>query len=320
MSGGVSLLLILLAFLSLIGFGFSGLLVSQAHTQRQKRAQRMRDVVAPYRKIKLATIQAFRPAERKERSLIDLASAIFGFDLGRADQYPLRWWIVLATSFVLARVVAGLAVEFVGSFGLIVMPLIWVAACRSFFGWAVGRRQDALVKQFPDALAIIVRSVRVGMPVLGAVNVVAREAQAPTSIEFTRLANDLAVGVPLDEAVINMGERNDLSEYRFFATAIGLQAQTGGGLSETLENLADLIRRRLALKERGHALSSEARTSSLILGGLPVAMGLGLWLLSPNYISVLFTTKTGNKILAAALLSLACGALTMRTIIKKSLS
>lgn len=320
MSGGVSLLLILLSFLSLIGFGFSGLLVSQAHAQRQRRAQRVRDLVAPYRKTKLVTIQAFRPAEHKERSLIDFASAIFGFNLSRADQYPLRWWIVLGVSFVLARIAAGLAVEFVGNFGLIGLPLIWVGACRSFFGWAVGRRQDAMVKQFPDALAMIVRSVRVGMPVLGAMGVVAREAQAPTSTEFLRLANDLTVGMPLDEAVINMGERNDLPEYRFFATAIGLQAQTGGALSETLENLADLIRRRLALKERGHALSSEARTSSLILGGLPVAMGLGLWLLSPAYISVLFTTKTGNKILAAALFSLACGALTMRTIIKKSLS
>jgi tight adherence protein B len=120
--------------------------------------------------------------------------------------------------------------------------------------------------------------------------------------------------------VAKMGDCNDLSEYRFFATTIALQAQTGGGLSETLENLADLIRRRLALKERAHALSSEARTSSLILGGLPVVLGLGLWALNPAYMSVMFNTRMGNNILAAAVLSLACGGLTMRAIIKKSLS
>jgi tight adherence protein B len=167
---------------------------------------------------------------------------------------------------------------------------------------------------------MIVRSVRVGIPVLGAINAVAREAQAPTSFEFTRLASQVSVGVPLDEAAIEMGTRNDLAEYRFFATAIGLQAQTGGGLSETLENLADLIRKRLALRERGHALSSEARTSALILGALPVVLGGGLWALNPGYISVLFTTRPGQAILGIALFLLASGGLVMRSIIKRSLS
>src|SRR6185437_5971450 len=320
MRGEVSLTLVLLSFLSLIGFGFSGLLVSQAYARRQKRAQRLRDVVSPYRKTQMIAIQAFRPAERNERSLVDFASTVFGFHLSRADQYPLRWWVVLAVAFIMARVVTGLIVGFLGPFGLISMPVLWVGGCRCFFGWAVGRRQEILVRQFPDALAMIVRSVRVGMPVLGAISAVAREAQVPTSVEFTKLANDLAVGTPLDEAVSSMGDRNELSEYRFFATTIALQAQTGGGLSETLENLADLIRRRLALKERGHALSSEARTSSLILGGLPVVMGAGLWALNPAYMSVMFNTKMGNDILVAAVLSLACGGLTMRTIIKRSLS
>jgi tight adherence protein B len=117
-----------------------------------------------------------------------------------------------------------------------------------------------------------------------------------------------------------MGVRNSLPEYRFFAIAIGLQARAGGGLSETLENLADLIRKRLALQERGHAWSSEARTSALILGGLPVVMGIGLWLLNPAYMAVLFTTQMGHTILAAAVGSLSCGAFAMKTIIKKSLS
>jgi tight adherence protein B len=177
-----------------------------------------------------------------------------------------------------------------------------------------------MIRQFPDALDMIIRSIRVGIPVLGAIGTVAREAQPPTSQEFTKLGNDLAVGVPLDKAVTALADRNDLAEFRFFATAIGLQAQTGGGLSDTLESLADLIRKRIALKERGHALSSEARTSALILGSLPIVMGLGLWAMNPGYMQVLWTTSEGRMVMGAAMISLLCGAITMKVIISRSLT
>jgi tight adherence protein B len=317
---GLSWVLIALSLLSLIGFGFSGLLVSEAHGRRQKRASRISAVVQPYRNNRTLGMATFRPAAVSNRSLMEMASSIFGFNSSNLDQYPVRWWIVLGVTFLVARVAAGFVIDILGPLGLAGMPILWIAMCRFFFGWIAGRRRTLLVQQFPDALAMIVRSVRVGIPVLGAMTSIASEAQAPTSLEFTRFANELSVGVPLDEAATEMAERNDLEEYRFFATAIGLQAQTGGGLSETLENLADLIRKRLALRERGHALSSEARTSCLILGGLPIVMGLGLWAMNPGYISVLFNTNTGRSILGAAVISLAFGGLTMRIIIKRSLS
>jgi len=319
-SAQLTWILLALSFLSLIGFAFSGLLVSQAYARRQKRTKRIQELVAPYRRTHVAGLQAFRAAVSENRSLTEIAASVFGFSPARLDHYPIKWWLVLGVAFVVARIAAGFVVDVLGNAGLISMPLLWVGLCRFFFGWFTARRQTMLVQQFPDALAMIVRSVRVGIPVLGAITSVGNEAQAPTSLEFTRLAHQLAVGVPLDEAAKEMGTRNGLAEYRFFATAIGLQAQTGGGLTQTLENLADLIRKRLALRERGHALSSEARTSSLILGALPVVMGAGLWLLNPSYMSVLFTTSMGKTILGIAALSLACGAMTMRQIIKKSLS
>jgi tight adherence protein B len=320
MTSGQTWVLIALSFLSQIGFGFSGLLVSQAQARRQKGAQRLRDLSTLYRKNYVADTQIFRPAVKNHRSLLESTAAVFGFDPGKQDQYPVKWWIILVVTLIVARMAAGVLVDVVGPFGLLSMPILWLAMCRFFFAWVVGRRRELLLKQFPDALAMIVRSVRVGIPVLGAMTAVAREAQAPTSLEFSRFANELAVGVPVDEAATEMGTRNGLAEYRFFAIAIGLQAQTGGGLSETLENLADLIRRRLALRERGHALSSEARSSALILGGLPVVLGGALWAINPSYMSVLVTTGTGREILGSALLSLACGGLVMRTIIKRSLS
>jgi tight adherence protein B len=320
MNSALSWVLLALSFFSLLGFGFSGLLVSQAQARRQKSAKRMRQVVAPYRRHHVTELQAFRPAPKNDKSLAEMAASLFGFHPGRQDQYPVQWWIVLAVTFVVARVVTGFDVDVVGPMGLTSMPVIWIGLSRLFFGWAVGRRQDSLIRQFPDALAMIVRSVRIGIPVLGAISAVAHEAPVPTSLEFTKLANELAVGMPLAEAVTEMGDRNGLAEYRFFATAISLQAETGGGLSETLDNLADLIRKRLALRERGHALSSEARTSSLILGALPVVLGVGLSVLNPSYMSVLITNSTGRGILGAAVLSLSFGALTMRTIIKRTLS
>lgn len=313
-------LLLALSSLSMVGLAFSGLLVSQAYARRQKQTKRIEDLILSYGRTHVVGLQAFRAAVPDHRSLVEMTASVFGFNLARLDQYPVKWWLVLGVAFVIARIAAGLVIDIVGSISLVSMPLLWVGLCRFFFGWFTTRRQTLLVRQFPDALAMVVRSVRVGVPVLGAIASVGREAPVPTSIEFTRLANQLSVGVALDEAVKEMGARSGLAEYRFFATAIGLQAQTGGGLAETLENLADLIRRRLALQERGHALSSEARTSSLILAALPVVMGSGLWLLNPSYMSVLFTTGLGNKILGVAAASLTCGALTMRYIIKKNLS
>jgi tight adherence protein B len=312
--------LIALSFLSLIGFGFSGLLVSQAHARSRLRAKRIERVVTPFRRARATPITVFRASAAAEKSLLELAASLFGFSPSNTDQYPCKWWLVLGLAFVCARVAGGFLVDFFGLFGFAAMPVLWVVLCRTFFGWAVGRRQAALLEQFPDALAMIVRSVRVGIPVLGAINAVAREAQEPTSTEFAKLGSELAVGVPLEQAVVNLASRTELAEYRFFATAIGLQAQTGGGLSETLENLADLIRKRIALRQRGHALSSEARTSSLMLGALPIVMGGGLWLLNPAYMALLFNTSMGQKIFGAALGSLCCGAFAMRIIIRKSLS
>ena len=116
-------------------------------------------------------------------------------------------------------------------------------------------------------------------------------APNPTAGEFNRLVEQIAVGTPLDEAVTELAARTGLAEYRFFATALSLQTQTGGTLSETLENLADVIRKRAALKARGHAMTAEARTSSAILAMLPIVTGVMLYFLNPSYIMMLFTDR-----------------------------
>jgi len=117
-----------------------------------------------------------------------------------------------------------------------------------------------------------------------------------------------------------MAEHNKVPEYRFFATALSLQSQTGGGISETLENLADVIRKRVAARARGKALASEARASAGALAILPVLAMAALWLMNPGYINVLFVNPTGHEILAAGALLLGFGIFAMRTIIQRSLT
>jgi tight adherence protein B len=117
-----------------------------------------------------------------------------------------------------------------------------------------------------------------------------------------------------------MARRSKMAEYRFFATAISLQMQTGGALSETLENLADVVRKRVALKARAMALASEARTSAMVLAALPFVSGTALWVLNPDYIGKLFQPGLGQEIFSAAVLSLGLGLLVMRSLIRASLA
>jgi tight adherence protein B len=188
-----------------------------------------------------------------------------------------------------------------------------------FRGWSRAR-QDKLLTQFPDALGMIVRTVRVGVPVVEGVKLVAIEAPEPTRAEFRSLADQIAIGRRLDEAVLAMAERIGMAEYRFFATTIVLQAQTGGGLGEALEGLADVVRRRVSLRARGYALSSEARTSAKVLTGLPFVAGLCMLIVAPGYMDPLLYTSLGQKMIALAGLSLVVGALVMRSLIRSVLA
>lgn len=242
-----------------------------------------------------------------------------GYEPERASHYPVRAPIVLGLA-LLAAVAAAEAADFlVGSASRLFIPIAWIVLSRRAFAWFEQRRSARLYVQFPDALAMIVRSVRVGIPVSEAVRNVAQEALEPTCTEFALLSDQLTIGVALDEALRDIAARNNLPEYRFFATALALQAQTGGGLSDTLEGLADVIRKRVAVRRRAHALASEARTSTYVLAALPVFTGLALAVINPAYISLLFTDPTGKAVLAAAIGMLSTGMVVMRTTITRTL-
>ena len=243
-----------------------------------------------------------------------------GFSFEQRDQYSVAWYWVVAAGMLAGRVAVLFASGLLGVYAWGLFPVVAVLLSQSFFGNMKIKRVALLRAQFPDALGLIVRAVRVGVPVTEALRAVCRESLAPTRGEFERLVNEIAIGAPLETALRQLADRNDLPEYGFFASALSLQATTGGGLSETLELLADVTRKRVAMKARGHALSAEARTSSMILAGLPVVSGGMLYAINPEYMGTLFSNDTGRMILGAALLSLCTGVFVMRMIIRKSLS
>ena len=314
------IVLICAALLILIGFGFSGLLVSRAQVLEKRLLQRRDTVLQKHMRAQTIDIRLFAKQAGPETSLKVRAASVFGIDLERPEIAPVPWWVIVGGAAVLSQIASSAAMVLVGPIAWLGVPAGCVIGSRVVFGQFRSKRREKLMVQFPDALMMIVRSVRVGVPVTEAIHIIAREQASPRSLEFALLASQLSIGEPLDKAILQMARHADLAEYRFFATALTLQSKAGGALSSTLENLADMIRRRVAVKERGHALASEARTSIYVLSGLPIVIGGAMGFLNPEYMALLFTDAFGNKLLIAAIVCLFCGIGAMKMIVKKSLS
>jgi tight adherence protein B len=294
------------------------------HEQQQRRRfrERLALVAAPHARANPLTVMGRSAASRSTpmAQVIAMAARLFGYDPARADHYLLRWSFALPITLAAARAAAALVGIMAGKWSLLVVPVAWVWFSRRLFSWSERRRRTALYTQFPDALAMIVRAVRVGVPLGEGIRTVAREATEPTKGEFAALYDRVSIGVTLEDALREMATRNDLPEYRFFATTLALQSQTGGGLTEALDGLADVIRRRLALKARGEALAGEAKTSIIILASLPFVSGGALEVLNPAYIGRLFTDPGCEKVLLAAIVMLGSGLMVMRGMIRKMLA
>lgn len=162
----------------------------------------------------------------------------------------------------------------------------------------IKKRQAAFMDLLPQALDLIVRGVKSGLPVLETINSCATEVADPIGAEFTRVISSTRIGMTLEEALWGTAVRMNLPEFKFFVVTLVVQRETGGNLAETLDNLADLVRNRKQMRLKINAMASEARASQYILGGLPLAIGAVLALLAPDYIGILFTTPGGHKLLA----------------------
>lgn len=186
---------------------------------------------------------------------------------------------------------------------------------RFYVNRARKKRFKKFSNEFPNAVDVIVRGVKAGLPLIDCLKVIAAEAQDPVRSEFQTIVEDQTLGMPLPEAVGRLPERVPLSESNFFAIVIAIQARSGGSLSEALANLSKVLRDRKKMDAKIRAMSAEAKSSAGIIGSLPVVVAILVYLTSPDYIMLLFTTSTGNITLAISGLWMLMGILVMRKMI-----
>lgn len=186
---------------------------------------------------------------------------------------------------------------------------------RWVLGFLVSRRQNKFLDEFPNALDVIVRSIRSGLPLNDAIRLVATEGVEPVKGEFRRIVESQQVGLSVPEACARMTNQMPLQEVNFFAIVIAIQSQAGGNLSEAIGNLSKVLRDRKKMKAKVKALSMEAKASAVIIGALPFIVALLVYLTSPQYMMVLFTDPRGHFIMGFSAVWMSIGIFVMRNMI-----
>ncbi|GGX65177.1 secretion protein F [Litorimonas cladophorae] len=183
---------------------------------------------------------------------------------------------------------------------------------RFFLNAAINKRQAKFTSHFADAMDIIVRGVRTGLPLGDCLKIIAHESPAPLGTEFRRVVEGESLGIPIEVCLEQMYERMPISEVNFFATVLNIQKTTGGNLGESLANLSSVLRGRKILREKIKALSAEAKVSAIIIGSLPIVVMLLVTVASPDYMTGLYTTPTGQKNMMIGAVMMVMGTLMMR--------
>ena len=202
-------------------------------------------------------------------------------------------------------VTAAMVVAFVGGFGF---P-------RWFLNKLINRRQQKFLGLLANALDVVVRGIKTGLPLNECMQVIARESPAPLAGEFREVVEQQRLGVSIADGLERMCDRLPLAEVRFLTIVIGIQQQSGGNLSEALSKLASVLRERQMLALKVKALSAEAKASALVLASLPPGVMTMVYLSSPDYIDPLFTTTIGHFMVAVGAVWMMTGVLIMRKMI-----
>jgi len=187
---------------------------------------------------------------------------------------------------------------------------------RWFIGFATKRRQKKFENEFSNAIDVIVRGVKSGLPVNECLKIIATEAPAPVCDEFHQLTEGIKVGLSLDQGLERMYDRMPLQEVNFFGIVLMIQQKTGGNLAEALGNLSNVLRQRKLMDGKIKAYSAEAKASAMIIGSLPFLVMGAVKVASPDYLEPLFSTQQGNFIMLGAGLWMSIGIMVMRKMIQ----
>ncbi len=201
---------------------------------------------------------------------------------------------------------------------ILLAPIIGLLLMGLPIGWLIMKRRKRLTKfgnQMPAALELLSRSLRAGHSLNAGFGLVASEMEAPLATEFGRCFEEQNLGIALDEAIDDMAKRIPNMDLRFFATAVMLQRQTGGDLSEILDKIGHLVRERLMILGTIQALTGEGRMSGAVLLALPPVLFIVMLKLNYEYVTMLFTDEIGRYMLCMALVTQLIGALVIKKII-----
>jgi tight adherence protein B len=237
----------------------------------------------------------------------------------RLTQAGLDWSTqkFMVISGVLAAAFFGLAM-FAGG-GLLGASGLAFAAGFGLPRWALNflkqRREKAFLKALPDAVDVIVRGIKAGLPLFESIKVVAADAPEPLRGEFLAIIETQAIGMPLGEACARLYDRMPVPEANFFGIVISIQQKSGGNLSEALGNLSKVLRDRKKMAEKIQAMSMEAKASAGIIGALPPIVMLLVYLTTPDYISLLWTHPTGQLMLVGCVVWMSIGIFVMKRMI-----
>ena len=210
--------------------------------------------------------------------------------------------------------------------GVLITGVPWyvaiVAAIAGFFGlprWILKflrrRRQQVFLNDFADAIDVMVRGLKSGLPVTDAMKVIASETPAPVGPEFLEIVEGQRIGISIDQGIERMYERMPLAEVNFLAIVMAIQSKSGGNLSEALNNLSKVLRDRKKMKGKIRSMSQEAKSSAAIIGSLPFVIIGGLTILSPAYLNPLWDTTVGNIMVIGSGIWMCLGILVMRKMI-----
>ena len=178
------------------------------------------------------------------------------------------------------------------------------------------RRKQKFLTMLPDALDLIVRGLKSGLPIVESIKTAGEEVPDPVGIELRNVTDGVRLGAKMEEALAEASDRLGLQEFKFFTISLAIQSETGGNLTETLSNLADVLRKRRQLKLKIRALSSEAKASAYIIGSLPFVMAGLIYLVNTSYIMPLVTDPRGNMLVAGGFVSFFIGGVVMYRMVK----
>jgi len=269
-----------------------------------------------------------RGPQKSRRDLVESSLKDFDERHKKSKRVPISVRIMRAglswskRQFIIISAFIGLIMAFIGFLsgtGLLGAAGLGFAGAFGFPRWFLSflrkRREAKFIDGLADAVDIIVRGVKAGLPLGDCIRMITMESSEPLKTEFRLIMETQAIGMPLGEACGKLYERTPLPEANFFGIVVAIQQKAGGNLSEALGNLSKVLRDRKKMRAKIQAMSQEAKASAAIIGALPIAVMILVYITSPQYITLLFTHPTGHIMLAGSAVWMTMGVLVMKKMI-----